>query len=315
MSSLKVLAVAGAVVVGVATSAFAGDLPAPPPPPMYDAPLRGTVSASGLYLRGDVGVGIIKHKPDVEFRQNGQLLVAGPGQTFGFLDQSLDSNAFFGVGIGYQFNNWLRFDVTGEYRTASRFGARDQLTTTGARIFDPVGTTAVRQNNQLGGSIATTLLMANAYVDLGTFCALGCLTPYLGAGFGVANHKFSGVTDISSTTAINAAGVGLGPTNTFTDYFAGKSRTNMAWALMAGASVDVASNVKLELGYRYLNMGRAETGALLGGNPPATVLRVKNIDSHDFRLGMRWALNGGDCCAPAPAPAPVFAPAPMVRKF
>ena len=212
MSSLKVLAVAGAVVVGAATSAFAGDLPLPPPAPSYDAPLRGTVSASGVYLRGDIGVGVIKHKPGVEFRQNGQVLTAGPGQTFGILDSSLDSNTFFGVGVGYQFNNWLRADLTGEYRTSSRFGARDQTDTAGARLFDPVGTTAVRLNNQLGGSIATTLLLANAYVDLGTFCALGCITPYLGAGIGFANHKFSTVTDTSSTTPINAAGVGIGPT-------------------------------------------------------------------------------------------------------
>lgn len=311
MGSLKTLAVAGAVVLGAATSGLAGDLPPPPPPgPVFDAPLRGTVS-SGLYLRGDIGVGIIKKDPGLEYRQAGAVLVAGPGQTFSFVDRTLDSNAFFGIGIGYQFNNWLRFDITGEYRTAARFGARDQLDTAGARVFDAPGTTSVRLTNQLNGSVSTALLMANAYADLGTFCALGCITPYIGAGIGVASHKFSAVTDISTTTPF--IGAVAGPSNTFTDQFGSKTRTNLAWALMAGASVDVTRNVKLELGYRYINMGYAETGVLLGGQPPQTVLRVKDIDSHDFRLGMRWMLNG-DCCA-APAPAPVFAPPPMVRKY
>lgn len=311
MSSLKVLAVAGAVVVGAVSYAQAGDLPAPPPPPVFDAPLRGTVSAGGLYLRGDIGVGIPKEKPKLEYRQGGARFVPAAGTAFGFLDSSLDSVAFFGAGVGYQFNNWLRFDVTGEYRTASRFAARDVFAS-GPRAFDPVGTVGVRQNNQLNGSISTALLMANGYVDMGTFCALGCITPFVGVGVGMARHMFSSVTDISSTTPVDAAGVGTGPSNTFSAQFAGKSRTNLAWALMAGASVDVSKNVKLELGYRYINMGRAETG-LLAASPPNTVLRVKDIDSHDFRLGMRWALNG-DCCS-APAPEPVYAPAPMIRKF
>jgi opacity protein-like surface antigen len=303
MGSLKTLAVAGAVVVGAASTAFAGDLPAPPPPPMHDAPLRGIASAGGLYLRGDIGVGILKQKPSVEYRQNGAALVATPPATLSFLDSGLDSTTFFGAGVGYQFNNWFRLDVTGEYRTAARFSARDQFDT-------PVAGGITRQNNQLDGSLSTTLLMANGYVDLGTFCALGCINPYLGVGLGIANHRFSSVSDISSTATIPTGGV-AGPSNTFTDYFQSKSRTNLAWALMAGASVDVSRNVKLELGYRYLNMGRAETGTLFANNPPNTIVRVKDIDSHDFRIGMRWALNG-DCCS---APEPVYAPPPMIRKF
>jgi opacity protein-like surface antigen len=307
MSSLKVLAVAGAVVVGAATSAFAGDLPAPPPAPHFDAPLRGTVAAGGFYLRGDVGVGITKHKPGLELRQGGQVF-APVGYTSDFSGVSLDSSTNFGIGIGYQFNNWLRMDVTGEYRTAARFSGRDSFTP--VNPADPL--TPNYLSNVYSGSIASTLLMANGYVDLGTFCGLGCITPFLGAGVGIVNHKFSPVQD----AGLQRVGTSTGPfVQSTSDFFEGKSRTNLAWALMAGASVDVASNVKLELGYRYLNMGRAETGNLNGGNPAGTVLRVKDIDSHDFRLGMRWALSGGDCCAPAPTAAPVFAPAPMVRKF
>ncbi|MGL4438882.1 MAG: outer membrane protein [Bosea sp. (in: a-proteobacteria)] len=307
MSSLKVLAVAGAVVVGAAMSAVAGDLPAPPPAPHFDAPLRGTVAAGGFYLRGDVGVGINKHKPGIELRQGGQVF-APTGYDVGFPGVSLDSSASFGVGVGYQFNNWLRMDVTGEYRTAARFSGRDTITPTNPA--NPA--TPNFFSNVYSGSIATTLLMANGYVDLGTFCGFGCITPFVGAGIGLANHKFSPVQDAGLQRVGSATGAFIQNTS---DYFEGKSRTNLAWAVMAGAAVDVSSNVKLELSYRYLNMGRAETGTLGGGNPPATVLRVKDIDSHDFRLGMRWALNGGDCCAPAAHAAPVFAPAPMIRKF
>lgn len=313
MGSLKSLAVAGAVAVGAATHAFAGDLP--PPPPLEDHGLRGTISAvSGFYLRGDIGIGINKKEPKLELRQNGTLLAIPAGSTFRFDDSSLDGSTIFGLGIGYQFNSWFRFDVTGEYRSAARFGGRDVFISPGARIFDPVGTTAVRLNNQYGGSIKTVLLMANGYVDLGKICALGCINPYIGAGIGMAHHSFSSVSDISTTTPIDATGVGIGPSNTFTDFFRSKSRTNVAWALMAGATMDVTSQLKLELGYRYLNMGYAQTGPLAANNPPATVLRAKELDSHDFRIGVRWMLDGGDCCGVIAEPAPVYAP-PMVRKY
>ena len=120
---------------------------------------------------------------------------------------------------------------------------------------------------------------------------------------------------MSSTTTFGAGGAGNGPSNTFTDAFGSKTRTNLAWSLMAGVGVDVTRNVKLEIGYRYLNMGRAETGSLGLSDPPNTILRVKNIDSHDLRIGMRWLLNS-DCCASAPVEQPIFAaPRPMTRKF
>ena len=35
-----------------------------------------------------------------------------------------------------------------------------------------------------------------------------------------------------------------------------RSTTNFAWALMAGLDFNVTQNLKLELGYRYLNMGK-----------------------------------------------------------
>ena len=72
--------------------------------------LKGTIS-SGFYLRGDIGVGVQSigkyHQDDV---------VQFGGAFFG----KTDNAAFFaGLGVGYRFNNWLRFDVTGEYRGAA----------------------------------------------------------------------------------------------------------------------------------------------------------------------------------------------------
>ncbi|MCX7340540.1 MAG: outer membrane beta-barrel protein [Hyphomicrobiales bacterium] len=308
MGSLKSLAVAGAVMMATASYATAGDLPAPPPPgPGFDAPLRGTVSSAGLYLRGDIGVGAYS-RPNMSILSNGApLVVAAPG-SFAILDRSLGSAAFGGVGIGYAFNNWFRLDLTGEYRADARFGAMDETVfANGAAV--PTG--FVNQRNGYNGSVSSSVFLANAYVDLGTFCQLGCITPFLGAGIGFANNTFSSVNDTSTQfvfdPATNTFGAPFGATQSF---FASKSKVDLAWAVMAGLSYDVSRNVKLEVGYRYLNMGKVETGGLVG--QPADTIRLRDLASHDFRLGMRWMLNGGDCCG---SPAPVFAPAPMVRKF
>lgn len=311
MRSLKSLAVAGVVTLGASATAFAADLP---PPPMLEAPAPKAIAVGGgWYLRGDIGIGTNRHDPDVEFLSNGAPPPLAVGASYIMDDFKMGSSAFFGVGIGYQFNNWLRADLTAEYRGSASLSGRDTF------LFPTTATTGNRLTNNYSGSLQTNLYMANLYADLGTFCGFGCITPFVGGGIGFATHKMGQVTDNSVqgpyNTAVAPNSVFTGGTFAFNSYFAEKSRTNFAWALMAGVGVDVTKNVKLELGYRYVNMGKAETGVAelsgLAGNPANLIMRVKDVDSHDFRMGMRWMLNG-DCCAAPVAYAP---PAPMVRKF
>jgi opacity protein-like surface antigen len=311
MGSLKSLAVAGVVTLGVSAAAFAADLP---PPPMLEPHAPKVLSVGGgWYLRGDIGIGTNKHKPDVEFLSNGAPPPLGAGASFVLNDFKMGSSAFFGVGLGYQFNNWLRADLTAEYRGAADLRGRDTF------LFPATPTTGNRLTNNYSGSLQTNVFLANVYADLGTFCGFGCITPYIGAGLGFAQHNMSQLTDSSVqgpyNTNVAPNSVFTGGTFAFNTYFADKSKTNLAWALMAGLAVDVTKNVKLELGYRYLNMGKAESGinelSGLAGNPSNLIVRLKDIDSHDFKMGMRWMLNG-DCCA---APVAYSPPPPMIRKF
>ena len=41
------------------------------------------------------------------------------------VDRAFNSAPFFGLGVGYNFNDWLRFDVTGEYRGRANFHGFD----------------------------------------------------------------------------------------------------------------------------------------------------------------------------------------------
>jgi opacity protein-like surface antigen len=151
--------------------------------------------------------------------------------------------------------------------------------------------------------------MANGYVDLGTWW---CLTPYVGAGVGWAQNHLSGVTD----TGFAFVGPGAGsPTGGF---FGNGTTENFAWALMAGVDFDVTQNLKLELGYRYLDYGIAKTGpsnclngtgagggfssANCGGS--SHVITTNQLASSDFRIGLRWLINDVP-----------YAPAPVVTRY
>ena len=70
----------------------------------------------------------------------------------------------------------------------------------------------------------------------------------------------------------------------------GRRTTDLAWAAMAGVSYAITPNLKLELAYRYLDMGDIKTGPIVCQNTPACGNEVQKIHlaSQDVKLGMRW---------------------------
>lgn len=289
MGSLKTLALAGAMALGASALANAADLAYAPPPPPPE--LKGTLG-HGWYLRGDVGVGV-----QTVDKYDQEDVRAFGGQFFGKTDES----AFFaGLGAGYRFNNWFRVDVTGEYRGASSIGVND-------RVFNPFANG--NQTNTYRGNLSSMVALFNAYVDLGTW---NCLTPYLGAGIGVAQNRITGVTD-QGVLFVNEP---VGPVVSTLGTGGSGTKTGLAWALMAGVGYEVNKNLTLEVGYRYLNLGDAQSGRLTNAftGQVQGPLKAKDIESHDFRLGMRWNFGDPDCCGPVERPV-AYAPAPTVRKY
>lgn len=284
MGAFKTVALAGALVISATAVAIGADMPPPPMPAYPPAPLRGSIDASGIYLRGDIGMGVMS-----EVKASYRNIPATTAVAYSYGDYG--NVPFGGVGVGYQFNNWFRFDVTGELRGNAKIAFRDSYT-------DALGNSGV---NSVSGTLRSAVFLANAYVDLGNWYGL---TPFLGAGVGVANHKVSALDDIG-----NSMPAGGGGPFAAVGSFNGKSKNSLAWALMAGLAYDVTPNVKLELGYRYLNMGKAESGVACAMTcPPGASIGFRDIQSHDIRLGFRWLLGGPDY-APAPPPTPF-----VVRK-
>jgi opacity protein-like surface antigen len=279
MVSAKIFGLAGAAAL-LSTATLAADLP--PLPPVYRAPV--IVEAGGWYLRGDVGIGIQSYE-SFDYTQTN----VGPvwPATWRIDVKDIKDTYFIGGGIGYQWNNWLRFDFTGEYRADIKFKAVGSYFNGIDRAFD-----------YYDGDHSAVVVLANLYFDLGTWW---CLTPFVGVGAGGAYHKTAAVTDFGiNTNGFGASAFGY----TAQDH----TQWNFAWAAHAGLAYNVTNTFKVELAYRYLNMGSVNTAEILcgasgcgtGGGPRA-YYTLTDFDSHDIKIGMRWLLQ-----PEAPPPPPIM---------
>jgi opacity protein-like surface antigen len=158
-----------------------------------DAPIPSEASTmTGFYLRGDVGAS--------------------------FLDWTggdNDTTFVVGGGVGYQFSDFLRADVT--------------VDTTGDYTVAP------------GSTINTTAVLGNVYFDWKNDSAF---TPYVGAGIGYGW--------ISGPVFPGNEGLALG--------------------LAAGVSVDMTSNLAVDVGYRFRDIGST----------------APNTREHQVTAGMRF---------------------------
>lgn len=314
MGSFRALLMAGAVVTGAASVARAADLP---PPPQLEPTLAPVAAYDGWYLRADVGV---NNAILDDFTSNASQ---APRRVPGFkIEQSnLGDSVSGGGGVGYQFNSFLRFDLTGEYRTSQEFEAVESYSIRGANSV--VG----RGFDHYHGSFQNSVFLANAYLDFGHWCGF---TPYAGGGAGFAYNRVGSLNDtgVGSTAPGGQGNGGFGFIHQAT------ATTSFAWAATAGISYDITPNVKLDVSYRYLNMGDANSGRIGCTTRSSFCEKQKySLAANDFRIGLRWMFNTVGPAVPVgpvapypvaydppPAPAPVYrtvspAPGPVVRRY
>lgn len=164
MKNFKIVLLVGVVSLPFMASAQAADNNAYIPPE--------TSTMTGFYLRGDIGASY--------------LTSPGPADVGAFTG---------GGGVGYQFNDNFRADVTGNW--TSNYSVAP------------------------GATLSTTAVMGNVYYDWKNESPI---TPYVGvgAGYGWVNRAGLGLSD---------QGVALGAT--------------------VGASLDMTSNLALDVGYHF----------------------------------------------------------------
>jgi opacity protein-like surface antigen len=269
MGSMKTLLSAGAIAAGLSVPAFAADMAPLAPPPIFGsgaAPAAVAELGTGWYLRGDIGYGEFRNVKDTPY-----------GVPVPPLDrEKIERTWSAGAGIGYQLTSWLRLDGTVDYRNDSNFSATSSRT----NYIEGFSTDRAK--------FESTTFLANGYIDLGNWSGI---TPYIGAGVGAAQTRlrdYNGQVTCLTTTCGDTSGAtyAIGPQPTLSP-LPSKTTYTLAWALMAGAAVDIASGVKLDLGYRYVNLGEARTRFDQFG----VGTKLKAIDSHEVRLGVRYMID------------------------
>ncbi len=265
------------LVAGASSLAEAADLPMPPAPPIAVA--VPVADFGGWYLRGDVGVGAVQagnFQSTIEpSYANGAFVLPNGPIVPAFA--AVGDSALFDFGFGYQFNSWLRGDLTGEYRSEATYrrGIATAWWTGGG-----VGT----GYNSYSAGLSTALFMANGYVDIGTWRGV---TPYIHAGVGLASHNFQGLNDSGGAVAVAA------------------HPTNLAWSLGAGLALSITPNFKIDVSYRYIDLGGVASNRLeyCLNQPCFNERQWFHVASNDVRLGFRYLFTEPAIVAPAPLTA------------
>jgi opacity protein-like surface antigen len=295
MVSVKLLIRVGAASM-ISTAAWAADMPQSLPPPVYQQPpmvyqqqptlMEPLLAGGGWYLRGDVGVGMLNFS-QFEHSQTNSTFVWPP--SWNIVQKDIQDTTMAGFGVGYEVNNFLRIDVTGEYRTKAMFKV------TGSYVDFCPGGTCFDINS---GNYSSAVFMGNVYLDLGTWW---CLTPYIGGGIGGAFNRITGVQDEG---IISNGSVGFGYSQN------DLSAWSAAWNVQAGLTYNVTNTFKVDFNWRYLNTGSPQTATVFCQNTnacPGASYTLKDMGSQDFRIGVRWLLQ--------PEPAPVVMPqAPLMSR-
>lgn len=235
--------------------AFAGDLYGGRGSVKDGPALMGSV-VGPCYVRGDIGYSW-SGDPSAKFTQT----TGGVFATDGVSNVSLDNTWLVGAGVGCGSGpRGIRGELMLDYR-----GDRDL----GGRFAAPLGGTA-------STSVQTTTFMFNGYYDLGKWSNV---VPYVGAGVGFAHNRLEEVS-FSGTTP------------TYYNRLESDDKWALAWSLMAGLGWQVSERVIVDVGYRYIDMGKAESSRIDTGGGVNPAFRVDDLVAHEFKIGLRYHFGG-----------------------
>lgn len=238
---------------------------------------------NGWYLRGDVSYNFSTDGGGTSFRTYDTATLTYGTQNYSSSSMSTD----WGVGgaIGYQFTDWFRAEAALDYYSGSFNNASSSSTPCLSGIGGPVGTgcstTGAADFDAYG-------LMANGYVDLGTYVGF---TPYVGAGAGMTLVAYDNYN--SQDVCVDGIAVCAGATFPAQSH-AGLSDWRFTYSLMAGMAYSFSKNLKADVGYRYINVAGGDaygfgTTAVAGG-----ASGVQGTDDgfnvHQIRASLRYSL-------------------------
>ena len=228
---------------------------------LKDTPVLMHAPAGPCYLRSDVGYSF-SGTPSVTWPvTNAQGDLIGAKVT----DIRVQDTYVLEGGIGCASAGW-RGEVVFGYRGNRHIDGVPPTWTPGPNVQDP-----------LHARLTSYTAMINGYRDLATW---GNFTPYVGAGMGVAYHMLDNVTFTQNPFLLNE--------------IEGSRDLSFAWQLMAGIDYRLSDRATLDLGYRYVDLGKATSGRAdtAGFVNPRVVF--DDLTSHEIKIGLRYQFGGDD---------------------
>lgn len=248
--------------------AMAEDLPITEVP---EVSIASDTSAMGWYLRGDLGYTpwTGDEAPAYRFDDTGGASVGGE------FDSARFSRPISGsAGIGYQFTDIWRADLTGDFFKSDFTGtARTDLPCAASA---PTGTGCA---SGVHADLRAYGVMTNGYADLATIAGF---TPYVGAGIGITNVRWGNVH--SQPECVDSGSTCSGATFSRQD-FNGENSWRFTYALMAGLSYEINDHIKIDFGYRFSDVAG---GSMFAGSSGISG-RDDGLARHEIRIGLRIA--------------------------
>lgn len=277
-------------------------VPAPQPIPVHKAE---------WYFRADFGYGFAGGRDASETGMQYGLLdspgTTGPepfGNRSSWFNNEFDTFYTMGGGVGYYFSDRVRGDITLEAISqgtaridgVERYDVHAFDTTVAppvyGRLEDAAGNPTTRASVYVSDStkLTTYLAMLNGYYELGR---LHGLSPYVGAGLGVAYHHISrrhqtNETECDLTTAPPCQSEFLQAS-----YSSASKQTGygLAAALTAGLTYSVTDITSLDLNYRYLYVEGTDVRLNIidgNGTQHRSTVTIGETSEHQLRAGLRF---------------------------
>lgn len=254
-------------------------VPVPAPAPIPD-------HAASWYLRADLGVGFASADPSESGVVYGQNLYGPPSDTSppfgtrsGWSEDDAEATFSYGAGFGYYWSPSFRTDLTLEGRPERKLRIRGTYDYAQWSNGAPNDNIVEGQTNDVA-ELNSGLLLFNAYFDL---VRDGSLTPYVGAGVGLAVNKlertfanneeiYNGLGDLVDTRSTRVSD--------------STHDATFAAALMAGLSYSISPVSMLDLNYRYLYIGSSDLNLYING--VKSNFSTGDTHEHQIRVGLRW---------------------------
>lgn len=171
------------------------------------------------------------------------------------------------IGAGLNLTNYLRTDITVSY--GARLSAADDYR-------DADGTPNKPANQLNSGAFETSnwTTMMNVYVDPLSISGVdvGAFSPYLQGGIGWARNKTEKLFFAGST------------------FIPGDTHNDLAWQIGAGVGYAISDHWKLDLSYRYLDMGEARGSDTYIDGANITEIEATRFDlrAHEIMIGLQY---------------------------